>query len=437
MRADMSSQDKVERVLKEIHLAFSRSESCEDSPDKIIVDRKYFLELLDRLNHSIYDMMEEYEHTRQSRENAERALRRKGEQIISSASSQAEDVYASSILYTADMIGRIRDLMDRTNDSMNDLFREFRRGMKAQRDLLQKHETELEGQLSDLADTRTYLSILEEIRQEERRRMREEEANMEPVQRRAGGGIYTPPSAADVRVNEQFFERTGTELPGQEPAPAAAETPDIRVNTDAAYFKWRETRDRGGEKTAPLPETAGENVQKQSGDGRSRGEEDGGEPAGRARKQSGSHGSSAEAAERGQTHIRSQGFSADAGREAAERGQTNVDSRGFSADVGREAAGRERAQGIFDGSSADPGGNAAEAAWAESSSDFAKNGFRDPDGKAAEDEPEKAGGSPEFPDEEAIMRAVLEDEREEQRKEDEQNGSARGGSLLKRIFFGR
>lgn len=118
----MSPQDKVERVLKEIHVAFSKSETYNGHPDKVIIDRKQFLNLLDRLNQGIYDMMDQYEQTRQSRSNAERAFRKKGDEIIEAANANAEDVYAASVIYTADMIGAIRELMDHTNDSMNDLF---------------------------------------------------------------------------------------------------------------------------------------------------------------------------------------------------------------------------------------------------------------------------------------------------------------------------
>ena len=133
----MSPQDKVERVLKEIHVAFSKSETYNGHPDKVIIDRKQFLNLLDRLNQGIYDMMDQYEQTRQSRSNAERAFRKKGDEIIEAANANAEDVYAASVIYTADMIGAIRELMDHTNDSMNDLFLQFRKDLREQKDKLQ------------------------------------------------------------------------------------------------------------------------------------------------------------------------------------------------------------------------------------------------------------------------------------------------------------
>ena len=75
------------------------------------------------------------------------AVRRKGDEIIEQANSSADDIYAASVIYTADAIGRIRDLMDQTNDSMNDLFRQFRKELKEQKDVLKSHESELQAQL--------------------------------------------------------------------------------------------------------------------------------------------------------------------------------------------------------------------------------------------------------------------------------------------------
>lgn len=266
----MSPQDKVERVLKEIHVAFSKSETYNGHPDKVIIDRKQFLNLLDRLNQGIYDMMDQYEQTRQSRSNAERTFRKKGDEIIEAANANAEDVYAASVIYTADMIGAIRELMDHTNDSMNDLFLQFRKDLREQKDKLQAHENELQGQLADLTDTKKYLSIIDDINKERARKKRDLDAERETGVQYAKNMIYTPPSSPEIKVNEQYFENSGTKKPEDilcEPAPA--EKPDIKINTNAAYFKWRESQNAkadgqeqiadaadgsGGESVHPNPE---------------------------------------------------------------------------------------------------------------------------------------------------------------------------------------
>lgn len=246
----MSPQDKVERVLKEIHVTFSKSPIYNGQPDKMIIDRKQFLNLLDRLNNGIFDMMEQYEQTRQSRQNAERAFRKKGDEIIEQANSSADDIYAASVIYTADAIGRIRDLMDETNESMNDLFRQFRKELRDQKDLLKSHETELQAQLADLADTKKYLTVIRDMNRERAKQSRDMQAVKEAGSQYIRNIIHTPASAADVKVNEAYFEKAGKDVPGTEPEPAAApaEKPDIKINKDAPYFKWKAEQEAKTEK---------------------------------------------------------------------------------------------------------------------------------------------------------------------------------------------
>ncbi len=241
----MNPQDSVERVLKEIHIAFSKSPTYNGQPDKIIVDRREFLNLLDRLNRGIFDMMEQYEHTRQSRMNAERSFQKTGNEIIAKANASAEEIYAASVIYTSDAINRIRDLMDETNESMDDLFRRFRREMRDQKNLLKSHETELEAQLADLTDTKKYLSVLQEMSREHEKQSR----NDGTPERMSGGrsseaGSRAAAPTPEIRVNEEYFEKTGRPRTNVEDEPSAPpEKPDIQVHSNAAYFKWKEEQD--------------------------------------------------------------------------------------------------------------------------------------------------------------------------------------------------
>ena len=76
----MSSQDKLEKVLRDIHVLISRSEVYDK--DRIIVNKQEMFGLIDRLNASIYEIMEEYELTKQSRDKAEREHKKQGDKII-------------------------------------------------------------------------------------------------------------------------------------------------------------------------------------------------------------------------------------------------------------------------------------------------------------------------------------------------------------------
>ena len=79
----MSVQDKVERVLREFYVLYSRSEPYDKNVEQVIVNKKEALALLEQLKSCMNEMMEEYEMTSNSRERGEREARRRRDDIIS------------------------------------------------------------------------------------------------------------------------------------------------------------------------------------------------------------------------------------------------------------------------------------------------------------------------------------------------------------------
>ena len=259
----MSSQDRVERTLKDIHVMFAQCKSLDGQPNQVVVDRKKFLKLLDDLSHGIYDMMEEYEHTRDSRARGEVAFQKQGQQIIDNASQKAEDIYAASVLYSAETVGEVQKLIDQASDSMNELFRSFRRELMGEKEKLGKNELELESQLQDLADTRLYQGMLEDIRAEQRRRSEEEKSadsrERSEEFRKRSQQVFNPVYSANVRVNEDYFSKAGLDsgdagssLNAQKP-----EKPEVKVNYDSPYFQ-RKAREGQPEDDAVSPLTGKE-----------------------------------------------------------------------------------------------------------------------------------------------------------------------------------
>ncbi|MGI5931384.1 MAG: hypothetical protein ACOX8G_02510 [Eubacterium sp.] len=290
----MSPKDQVERVLKDIHIFFTKCQKIENEPGMVKVDQKQFMELLERLNYGLYEVLDYYEQTQQTAGETERAARRQGEQIVSNAEKRAEDVYAASLLFTSESINGIRDIMDDMHDSMNDLMRQFKKDLFSQRQQLQNNETELRAQLTDLADTRKYLQVLEDINHEHEMKKRDLEEEKE-VGRAFYRGLTgaqnreakVPITDARGRFEAEDPEKTDRSAPGlegllnlDEPVGASEHRPiglsgvfaapkrrnervrpeglesseggflsppakpDIRVNTDAAYFKWKEKQEK-------------------------------------------------------------------------------------------------------------------------------------------------------------------------------------------------
>lgn len=278
----MSPQDQVERVLKDIHVFFSKCDRCTDDPGMLKVDQKKFVDLLERLNYGIYDLMDRYEQTQISAGETQRAARKQGDQIIEQAQKKADDVYAASLLFTSDAITGIREVMERMQDSMNDMMRQVKKELFFQREELQKNESELRSQLTDLADTQTYLMLLDEISHEramgKRDLLREREIGRAFARNLSGAGrdgadqYYKKsgamPQEEDILDLDEVMDAKKTTIHHEAPSSAAGESvsekreePEIIINRDAAYFKWKESQEQAAaEETPDFPEAEKEEV---------------------------------------------------------------------------------------------------------------------------------------------------------------------------------
>lgn len=204
----MSVQDKVEHILKNIHLLFSGSKPYDQEGNWIIVEKAQVFGLLEQLNLAIYEVMDQYEVTRQKHELAERRCEKRGEEIIQKANSHADDIYAASIMYTDDAINRICHIMEDANESVQKIFRKVNTEMEEERERVRHNQLELTGQLQDFADTQKYIKIIEEINKKlERERLEEvKERKEKRIQNEGKSYSVVQP---EIQVNQAYFERTG------------------------------------------------------------------------------------------------------------------------------------------------------------------------------------------------------------------------------------
>lgn len=248
----MSAQDKTEQVLREIHILLAQSEVYDKETNRVIVDKKEVLNLLQRLNVSIYEMMEEHEMTEQTRAAAERELRRKSDKIVSDANHMAEDVYAGSVLYTDEALRRVQDIMQDAADSVKQVYEKMNAQLQKEKAAVHRDQSELKSHLEDLRDTDKYLTLIKERNKQiekERAKAQEEEKT----------SVYASVKP-EIRINTEYFEKAGIslaedspeELPEEKMEPVTAE---VKVNLDSEYFKWKE-ENRDVETEEKKPERA-------------------------------------------------------------------------------------------------------------------------------------------------------------------------------------
>ncbi len=199
----MSSQTKLENVLRDIHVMISKSEKYD--ADRIIVSKQDIFNLIDRLNGSIYEIMDEYELTQQSRDRALREKKKEGDRIIWDASRQAEDIYAASVLYTEEALNHLNVMVDEADATVDRMYKEFQKNIKMQQETIRDNQLELKSQLQLLADTEKYLRLIEE-RNREIERERADKKGRKTLENFGEKHTVIKP---EIRINEDYFRKAG------------------------------------------------------------------------------------------------------------------------------------------------------------------------------------------------------------------------------------
>lgn len=210
----MNIQDQLERILRELLITVSRAPVSEENAEYVLVHKKEVQRQLGSLRDVVGRMMEQYEVTEQSRLHAELEVERQRTEIIRSANHQAEDIYAASVLYTDDALGRIQDIIDEAEKSAKKILGRISREMEEERRQIRSNQLELMTQLEDMNDTAKYIRLIEERNKELAK------VKAEKQEKKEKGKAYryerrqeTDPALAavkpEIKINEAYFEKAG------------------------------------------------------------------------------------------------------------------------------------------------------------------------------------------------------------------------------------
>lgn len=253
-KRNMSAQDNFEKVLRSLHVLLSKSEPYAKEPSKVIVDKQQMLDLLNELNECSYDIMDEYELTKQSRNKAERDFQKKGDQIIWDASRKAEDIYAASVLYTDEALTHLQEVIREANASVEEIYTKMNEKLEEQEKVCRANQLELKSQLQNLVDTEKYLNIIDD-RNKERERLKEKSNNKKTIE----PSIYAN-RQTEIKINQEYLEKLGISMEenseeetkeGTDENQAVKEVLDkekmveISLDLDADYFRWKEEQGEG------------------------------------------------------------------------------------------------------------------------------------------------------------------------------------------------
>ncbi len=250
----MGAQDRTERVLKDIHVLFSKAESYNGSKKKVIVDKSEMMDLLKELNTCMYEMQEEYELTVQSRDKANRMSQKEGEDIIFESRKSADDIYAASIMYTDYALHTIRKIIEEAETDVEKILLTTKDKLKEETADVRKNQSELKSKLQDCIDTEKYLRIIEDenirLAKEENLRKTKGQKFLESEEDKPSYANVQP----EIKINTDYFRAAGIPIEEDE-ADSSGETEETAgvssEDLDAEYFAWQEKNDEVEEEEKP------------------------------------------------------------------------------------------------------------------------------------------------------------------------------------------
>nr|MCR5374390.1 hypothetical protein [Lachnospiraceae bacterium] len=182
-------------------------------------------------------MLDEYSLSKQKKEEAQYQINKKYDETIAKATSTAEDVYSASVLYTDEAISRLVHILDKNKKDMDNLYHEITREIESEKDRIRANQKELQETLFELQDSNLYLNLIQE-------RRKELEVAKEEAERIKLGKTTIMPAVrkTDVKVNKAYFEQMGLNDDGtkKEEQIKINQAPQVKINTDSNYFKWKQ-----------------------------------------------------------------------------------------------------------------------------------------------------------------------------------------------------
>ena len=256
----MSTQDKMERILKQIHVVLAEGETVPEKPGKVLVDRDEVFSVLEQLNVIVNDMMEEYELTSQAREMAQRRSEKKGEEMIARVTSQADDVYAASLIYTDEALAGIQRLMTDALAASRRIWSQVTENIEKEQRRVREDQMELREQLQDFKDSNKYITMIEECNRKREKLEKEKKTGEQEKKIQNEAKHYSMKGKPEIKVNASYFERRKQAEARQEDSESAdtkptAAAPEVVVNTDSEYFKRKEAAKK--KEAEKMDETAG------------------------------------------------------------------------------------------------------------------------------------------------------------------------------------
>lgn len=270
--------DKLEQAMKKIHIYLANCKESAYSSEDLIVSKKRIFSLLEELNYAVYDAMEEYEVTVAARDRGIAQAERMAADIKDEALLRADEIHASSLLYTQEAITDLKNAMEYMHEKVRVEYEMMMMNYEERLHYLEQDSMEVLSQLQTKADAKVYLHMIEDIKA--RRKTLPEDIEPEVTSRKIGSAAssdtYEVPadefesklaSAIVVEVHDtpkipEGFGKGRKKKKGK--ASAGGDAAVTAQELDAEYFAFQEEQQRALE--AQLAEDEPEEEENEGGE---------------------------------------------------------------------------------------------------------------------------------------------------------------------------
>ena len=156
--------DKLEQAMKKIHIYLANCKESAYSSEELIVSKKRIFSLLEELNYAVYEAMEEYEVTVAARDRGIAQAERQAADIKDDARIRAEEIHASSLLYTQEAITDLKTAMEYMHEKIRTEYELMLMNYEERLHFLEQDSMEVISQLQSKADAKIYLHMIEDIK---------------------------------------------------------------------------------------------------------------------------------------------------------------------------------------------------------------------------------------------------------------------------------
>ena len=196
--------EKIEEILRAIHVLFSKGEMYHELPDKVVLSKREMFALLEQLNYAVVEVMDRYEATTRSKQKALQEVEAASQKIVDAANKEAEDIYAASILYTDGALNEFTNIVDNTRQRLRDEYAYFEECMNQQLEQVRSNQTELLERLQLLAQNKKYLALINEFTTEQEEAEKRESATKGNKKSSTGKGSKKKEIPPDTVIPEKF-----------------------------------------------------------------------------------------------------------------------------------------------------------------------------------------------------------------------------------------